>query len=218
MMFRLSSGSFTDRSAVLSCSSVSCTSVIPLLLPPRTYPGTVPRGKKFLARAVTLAGRGVRQPAPHRLQDRERLLRPRRERPVREQDDEEIAVGIDPEGRARPSRMSEAPRTEETSGTRHLLVRGHRLPAEGPVVGADVGLGRPGGEQAHRRLRHEWLAVGARAATEQELREAGEVLSGGKETGVSGNSARLGGGRIVHHGRDGVTVPESGRRRAPREL
>src|SRR3989442_798969 len=91
------------------------------------------------------AGGSIGHGPPHLLEQRERAPGARRVRPVREQHDEQIAIGIDPERRPRPPCVAVAARPEQGADARHGLAGRHGLPAERPRLGpaAEVhGLGR----------------------------------------------------------------------------
>src|SRR5438094_4956924 len=64
------------------------------------------------------AGGSVGHGPPHLLEQRERAPGARRVRPVREQHDEQIAIGIDPERRPRPPGVSVAARPEQRADAR----------------------------------------------------------------------------------------------------
>src|SRR5579884_1550694 len=115
---------------------------------------------------IAEAGRGIGHGPPDLLEDRERATAARRIGAVGEQHDEQIAIGIDPQRRARPPRVPVAAGTEEGAGARYPLSRRQRLPAQGAGFGAPAEIRGLGGEEPYRLPPDQDTTVGERAAAQ----------------------------------------------------
>src|SRR5262245_25543770 len=117
MMFRSSSGSLTLRSDSRTSSGVSAAVLMASRAKLTRKPQRVDQSRGC-----------VRHTSPHLLENRERLPCAWRVGAVREQYHEHIAIGIDPDRRPCPSRMSEGARAEQSSRAAFVFIGRQRLP------------------------------------------------------------------------------------------
>ena len=128
---------------------------------------------------------------------------------IGEENDVALAGGIDPDGRA-----GEAGVAEGTDGEQFAAIArraANRCPSRGRAEWADRA-----GSAARELLDGEGTddadAIEL-AAIEHHLGEAGEVVGGGEESGVSGDAAHVAGGGVVDHAaerRAGLACPLGG--------
>src|SRR2546427_13303086 len=109
-------------------------------------------------------------------------------RAIGEQQNEQVAVGIDPERRSSPAGVPIAVRTEQRAGAGGLFAGWQCLPPQ--RAGADAAARRHGnlGELVNRFLFEYARATLQRTLVHHELRIARECARGGKQAGISGHA------------------------------